>query len=120
MAATRYQKLLAKVPNLILPPLDSSNEKSSWHLYPVRLAPEIAHMRDEVFARMREAGIGVQVHHLPVYLHLFYEKLGYKKRVCPNAEAFVASEISIPLFPKITPKQQQFIANTLGKIIASL
>ena len=117
-AAKRYDKLFKNVPGLILPPPERIHEKSAWHLYPVRLAPRIAHKRDEVFAKLREAGIGVQVHHVPVHLHVFYEKLGYKKGLCPNAEAFVASEISIPLFPNITLKQQQFIANTLKRILA--
>lgn len=119
-AAKRYERLLANIPNLILPPSERADEKSAWHLYPVRLAPSIAHKRDEVFAKMRESGIGVQVHHIPVYLHLFYERLGYKKGLCPNTESFVASEISIPLFPNITQKQQKFIANTLSNILASL
>lgn len=119
-AAERYQKLLANIPNLVLPPAESANEKSAWHLYPVRLTPKVAHKRDDVFAKMRAAGIGVQVHHLPVYRHLFYEKLGYTKGLCPNAEAFVASEISIPLFPNITQKQQKFIAGTLKRILTSL
>ena len=117
-AAKRYDRLFKNVPGLILPPPERIHEKSAWHLYPVRLAPRIAHKRDEVFAKLREAGIGVQVHHVPVHLHIFYEKLGYKKGLCPNAEAFVASEISIPLFPNITLKQQQFIANTLKRILA--
>jgi len=118
-AAKRYQKLLSRIPNLILPPVERSCEKSAWHLYPVRLAPKIAHKRDEVFAKMREAGIGVQVHHVPVHTHLFYEKLGYKKGICPITEAFVASEISIPLFPAITQKQQQYIADTLKRMLIS-
>ncbi|KKW13043.1 MAG: UDP-4-keto-6-deoxy-N-acetylglucosamine 4-aminotransferase [Parcubacteria group bacterium GW2011_GWC2_49_9] len=120
VAAKRYRRLLAKVPNLILPPAERAHEKSAWHLYPVRLAPQVAHKRDEVFATMRKAGIGVQVHYVPVHLHLFYEKLGYKKGLCPNTEAFVASEISIPLFPNITQKQQKFIADTLKRILAQI
>ena len=119
-AAKRYRRLLAKVPNLILPPVERPHEKSAWHLYPVRLAPEIADKRDTVFAQMREAGIGVQVHHVPVHRHPFYEALGCKKGLCPNTEAFVASEISIPLFPNITRKQQQFIADTLKRILARI
>jgi perosamine synthetase len=116
-AAKRYDTLLKNIPNLILPPQESSLEKSAWHLYPVRLAPRIAHRRDEIFAKLRKAGIGVQVHHVPVHTHLYYEKLGYKKGLCPNAEAFVASEISIPLFPGITKKQQLYIAHTLRDIL---
>ncbi|MGD0328621.1 MAG: UDP-4-amino-4,6-dideoxy-N-acetyl-beta-L-altrosamine transaminase [Minisyncoccia bacterium] len=118
--AKRYQKILEKIPNLMLPPAERVYEKSAWHLYPVRLAPKIARKRDEVFAKMRKAGIGVQVHHVPVYRHLFYEKIGYKKGLCPITETFVASEISIPLSPNITQKQQKFIATTLKHILESL
>ncbi|MCC6290747.1 UDP-4-amino-4,6-dideoxy-N-acetyl-beta-L-altrosamine transaminase [Candidatus Nomurabacteria bacterium] len=120
LAADRYRKLFAGVSNIIIPPVEGIYEKSAWHLYPVRLSPSIANRRDEVFAKMRKAGIGVQVHHLPIYRHLYYERLGYKKGSCPNAEEFVASEISIPLFPKITFQQQKFISVTLKNIIASL
>ena len=119
-AARRYDMLLKNVPDLILPLCERMHEKSAWHLYPVRLASPIAHKRDEVFAKLRTAGIGVQVHHVPVHTNIYYEKLGYKKGMCPFAEAFVASEISIPLFPAITVAQQKFIAGTLKRILASL
>lgn len=119
-AAIGYGELLADVSNIILPLTERHYEKSAWHLYPIRLAPPIAHKRDEIFTKMRNAGIGVQVHHVPVHTHLFYEKLGYKKGLCPNTEAFVASEISIPLFPAITKKQQKFIVDTFKNILNSL
>jgi len=119
-AAHFYHKILADIPNLILPPQELPHEKSAWHLYAIRLAPRIAHKRDEVFTKLREAGIGVQVHHVPVYTHPYYEKLGYKKGLCPNTEAFVSSEISIPIFSKITKKQQKFIAETLKSILEKI
>lgn len=117
-AAKRYASLLKDIPGLVLPPAERAHERSAWHLYPIRLAPALAHKRDAVFAALRGAGIGVQVHHVPVHTHLYYEKLGCQKGLCPNAEAFVASEISIPLFSKITKKQQRYIADTLKKIFA--
>lgn len=118
-AAKRYGKVLKNIPGLILPSGDGSDRQSAWHLYPVRLAPEISHRRDEIFGKLRTAGIGVQVHHVPVHLHLSYERLGYRRGLCPSAEAFVNSELSIPLFPGITEKQQAYIAATLRKIIGS-
>lgn len=118
-AAKRYDKLLRNTPNLVLPQKERPYEKSAWHLYPIRLTTRIP-QRDEVFAKLRAAGIGVQVHHVPVHTHLYYEKLGYREGLCPSAEAFVDSEISIPLFPKITLKQQRFIADTLKRILVSL
>lgn len=119
-AAKRYDALLKNIPQIILPMAERAYEKSAWHLYPIRLAPKIAHRRDEVFSKLREAGIGVQVHHLPTYLHPYYAKLGYKKGLCPNTEAFVSAEISIPLFPRVAGKQQKYIADTLKKIITDL
>ena len=70
-----------------------------------------------MFTALRSAGIGVQVHYLPVYLHPYYEKLGYKKGLCPNAEVFSASELSIPLFPAITRAQQQMVVRELKKAL---
>lgn len=118
--ALRYDKLLGGTPNLILPPTERAHECSAWHLYPVRLADSIVHRRNEVFTKLREAGIGVQVHHVPVHRHLFYERLGYLEGLCPQTEAFVASEVSLPLFPGISLKQQQYIARTLKDILANL
>ena len=117
-AAKRYEKILAGIPGLVLPPSDDAKIRSAWHLYTVRLAPEVAHRRDEVLARLHTKGIGAQVHYLPVYLHVYYERLGYKKGLCPDAETFAASEISLPLFPGITEKQQMFIARTLRAALA--
>lgn len=120
IAANRYAKLLKDISGLLLPPEEQSHERSAWHLYPIRLAPDFASKRDIVFAKMREAGIGVQVHHLPVHLHLHYETLGYTKRSCPNTEIFVASEISIPLFPAITVKQQMMVVQSLKEILTAI
>lgn len=119
-AANRYWKLLENIPGLILPTAESPGVRSAWHLYPVRLAPGIASHRDKVFAKLRDACIGVQVHHMPVHLHHFYEKLNYKKGFCPNAEAFAASEISLPLFPGITLEQQTHVVRKIRKILARI
>jgi dTDP-4-amino-4,6-dideoxygalactose transaminase len=119
-AAERYRVLLRDIPDLVLPAEERSYERSAWHLYPVRLARRIAGQREEVFTRLRDAGIGVQVHYIPVYRHPFYERLGYGGGPCPNAEAFAATEISIPLFASITQQQQRYIARTLREIVKSL
>lgn len=115
-AARRYPALLKGTP-VGLPPPDTKTIKSAWHLYPVQVP---ADKRKAVFEAMRAAGIGVQVHYLPVYRHPYYQALGYKKGLCPHAEKFYAGEISIPLFPSITKKQQKFIADALRRILTSL
>jgi UDP-4-amino-4,6-dideoxy-N-acetyl-beta-L-altrosamine transaminase len=119
VAAKRYDKLLAGMPGLILPPKERTHERSAWHLYPVCLSPKLSGKRDEIFTALRAAGIGVQMHYLPVYRHVYYENLGYKKGLCPKTEGFTDSEITIPLFPGITAKQQRFIAKVVKDTIAS-
>jgi UDP-4-amino-4,6-dideoxy-N-acetyl-beta-L-altrosamine transaminase len=118
--ARRYPKLLADLPGLILPPPERAGEVSAWHLYPVRLAPALVRHRDTVLIKLREAGIGAQVHYLPAYRHVYYEKLGYRKGLCPNAETFAASEISLPIYPRLTAVDQALVARTLKRIIAGL
>ena len=119
-AARRYRGLLRDIPDLVLPAEERSYECSAWHLYPVRVAGRMAGKREAVFTRLRDAGIGVQVHYIPVYHHPFYERLGYGGKPCPNAEAFAATEISLPLFASITQRQQSTIARTLRGIVKSL
>ena len=114
-AVLRYEKLLRDIPGLLLPP---ASAESAWHLYPIRIAEGSVRRRDRIFAALRKAGIGVQVHYLPVYLHPYYQKLGYKKGLCPNAETFSFSEISIPLFPGITKAQQTYVARKLRSELA--
>jgi len=113
--ALRYFSLL-KDARLILPPKESLNT-SAWHLFSVRLLESEIKRRDEIFGATRKRGIGVQVHHVPVHLHPYYRSLGYKKGMCPKAETFAASEISLPLFPDITETQQRFIAKTLLQLL---
>ena len=112
--ATRYPKLLTKIPGIVLPPPERASETSAWHLYPIQVDPKKRHT---VFEALRAAGISVQVHYLPVYRHPFYERLGYKKGLCPNAEAFYAREISIPLFARLTNAEQSMVADTLRAIV---
>ena len=114
-AAERYFKFLKCIP-LILPPREFL-KTSAWHLFPVRLPKGAVKKRDEIFGAMRKRGIGVQVHHVPVHLHPYYRALGYKKGMCPKAERFAASEISLPLFPDITETQQRFIVKTLLQLL---
>lgn len=117
-AAARYHILLKDISGVHLPPLDRTHESSAWHLFPVQLAQELVPHRDEILSALRAKGIGVQVHHLPVYQHVYYKQHGYESIVCPNAERYVAAEISLPLFSRITVEQQRFITRTLKTLLA--
>jgi UDP-4-amino-4,6-dideoxy-N-acetyl-beta-L-altrosamine transaminase len=73
---------------------------SGWHLYVVRV--QEASRRRAFFERLREHGLLVQVHYMPVYFHPYYQDLGYKRGLCPIAEDFYARCVSLPLFPSMT------------------
>jgi UDP-4-amino-4,6-dideoxy-N-acetyl-beta-L-altrosamine transaminase len=90
---TRYQEGLAGVDGVRLPSRREDVDPI-WHLYPLRV---LGGRRREVFEGLREAGIGVQVNYLPVYRHPLFEDLGYRRGMCPVAEAFYAEEISLPM-----------------------
>jgi len=68
--------------------------RHAYHLYVAR-TPD----RDALFQRLRANGIGVNVHYVPVHLHPFYQGLGYKKGVCPVAEAAYGQILTLPLWP---------------------
>ncbi|MDQ7991054.1 MAG: aminotransferase class I/II-fold pyridoxal phosphate-dependent enzyme [Propionicimonas sp.] len=86
----------------------------TWHLYPVRV---LGGRRREVYERMRAAGIGVQVNYIPVYWHPVYQDLGHRRGECPNAEAFYAEELSLPLFPDLTDTDVDRIIHTIDKVL---
>ena len=110
--ATKYSAGFSQNKNLILPK-EYEGVSSSWHLYPIRLKD--TSKRAEVFKKLRDSGIGVQVHYIPVHLHPYYEGLGYKKGLCPNAEAYYAGEISIPIFPGLSQKDQNFVIEKVNE-----
>jgi dTDP-4-amino-4,6-dideoxygalactose transaminase len=95
--AERYKTAYAGNPWFAIPP-ERSYARSAYHLYPIRLSNELSKKKDEIFSALRDAGLGVQVHYIPVYLHPYYQEMGYKRGICPVAEEFYQREISIPLY----------------------
>jgi dTDP-4-amino-4,6-dideoxygalactose transaminase len=110
----RYNRLLADVPGLRLP-TQREWVDPVWHLYPVRV---LDGRRREVYDRLRAQGIGVQVNYIPVYWHPVFEDLGYRRGMCPVAEAFYAEELSLPLFPSLTDADQDRVIEGLRGIVA--
>lgn len=77
---------------------------SSHHLYVIQVKN-----RKEVFDKLYEAGIGVNVHYIPVYKHPYYQMNGYKSVCCKNAEELYKHIISLPLYYGLTEKQQDYV-----------
>lgn len=104
--ADRYLDLLKNVDGIRLPSVPDG-VRSGWHLFPIRVQGKYVGKRREVFDALRAAGIGVQVHYLPVYLHPYYARLGYLPGSCPLAEAYYEAEISLPMFPGLGEVDQE-------------
>ena len=114
--ANRYDQLLVDLP-LRLParvPGTGTTARSSWHLYVVEVVPGpgVAD-RATVFARLREAGIGVNVHYEPIPLQPYYRGLGFHPGQFPAAEAYAAQALSIPLYPSLSEAQQDRVVAAL-------
>ena len=104
--AKQYSSLLADVEGIMLPP-EVAEVESAWHLYVVRVRD--ASRRRPFFEKLRGLGVGVQVHYLPVYWHPFYQELGYKRGLCPNAEDYYRRAVSLPIFPTMTPDTTEWV-----------
>lgn len=112
----RYQVLLADLPLTL--PTPQPEAESAWHLYVVRLQTErLQHSHRQIFEGLRAAGIGVNVHYIPVHLQPYYRDLGFAAGDFPQAEAYYAQAISLPLFPAMTDEQQDFVADQLRRLL---
>src|SRR3989344_1712471 len=116
--ATSYAKLF-KNKKIMLPSV-APGTLSAWHLYPIVLPKSVASKRGEIMRKLRERGIGTQVHYPPVYLHPYYKKIGYKEGLCPVAEDFGRRELSIPMFADLTHAEQKKVVCELETIIQEL
>ena len=114
--AERYEAQLENLP-LVTPKLEKGNY-SSWHLYVIRVdLNEVKLSYKSLFEALREEEIGVNLHYLPVHLQPYYKKMGFKEGDFPNAELHASSSISIPIYPEMTVKQQDYVIKTLDKIL---
>ena len=101
-------------------PAEANDRRSSYHLYPIRLKDRFRNGRKEIFLKMRNNGLGVQVHYIPVYLQPYYRDLGFKKGLCPNAESYYEREISIPIYPALKGADIKYVINTIFKIFKEI
>jgi UDP-4-amino-4,6-dideoxy-N-acetyl-beta-L-altrosamine transaminase len=112
----RYQALLADLPLTL--PTPQPEAESAWHLYVVRLQTErLQHSHRQIFEGLRAAGIGVNVHYIPVHLQPYYRDLGFAAGDFPQAEAYYAQAISLPLFPAMNDEQQDFVVDQLRRLL---
>jgi dTDP-4-amino-4,6-dideoxygalactose transaminase len=115
--AARYDGLLKGLPLTL--PRQSGEGKSAWHLYVVRVDGARARKgRAEVFADLRRAGIGVNVHYIPVHTQPYYRGLGFRAGDFPEAEKYYAEAISLPMFSSLTESDQDRVVAALRSSLA--
>lgn len=115
--ADRYDALLAELP-LILP-VREADRYSGLHLYVIQIdESRTARSRREVFDGLRTAGIGVNVHYIPVHLQPDYRQLGFKAGDFPLSEAYYRRCISLPMFPDLSEEAQDVVVAALRELLA--
>jgi dTDP-4-amino-4,6-dideoxygalactose transaminase len=115
--AARYRALLADVESLALPAAAPAGQRHAYHLFVVRHRDGAA-ARRRLYDGLRARGIMAQVHYLPVYRHPWYRRTyGYSEGLCPAAEAFYASCLSLPCFPTLSEGEQEQVAAAVRELV---
>jgi UDP-4-amino-4,6-dideoxy-N-acetyl-beta-L-altrosamine transaminase len=110
--ARRYETLLADLP--VVRPWQHPDTYSAFHLYIVRLRlADIEANHRQVMERMRAAGVGVNLHYIPVYRQPYFSRLGFGAGYCPRAEQYYAEAMSLPMFPGLTETDQDHVVESL-------
>ncbi len=111
--ALRYDELLSQVDGL-LTPFVPPWAKAVFHLYVVR-----AQRRDALQSYLSENGVATGLHYpVPLHLQKAYAGLGYKKGDFPVSEKAAEEILSLPLFPELSPEQQEHVAHAIRQFLS--
>lgn len=114
--AQRYSRLLAELP--VITPWEHPDCKSAFHLYVIRLKlDQINKSHRQVFEELRQAGIMVNLHYIPVHTQPYFKKMGFKRGDFPEAERYYAEAISLPLYFGFSDEEQDYVVEKLKNII---
>ena len=114
--AESYAQVLAELPLTL--PWQNPDCVSAWHLYVVRLQiTGNSPSRERVFQAMRHAGIGVNVHYIPVHTQPYYRGLGFKPGDFPEAERYYREAMTLPLYPGLNGSDIDKIATALKRCL---
>lgn len=113
----RYNEAFQDIPEIILQK-EIPQADTCRHLYIIQLALEkLACTRREFFDAMEAENVRCQVHYVPVYWFPYYQKMGYKRGLCPNAEKLYQGIMSIPLYPRLTDQDVESVIQAVMKIV---
>ena len=112
LLADRYNQLLHE--SFIVTPWQHPDTYSAYHLYVVRVegvGKQPGHI--EAFDNLRSDGVGVNLHYIPVYRQPYYEAMGFSQTEYPESESYYGQAISLPLFPGLSPQDQDEVVQLL-------
>ena len=110
--AKQYDEALADFP--LIRPFQNPDAYSAFHLYVVQVDPARTSVnRSVLFSRLRGAGIGVNVHYIPVHTQPYYRGLGFGAGDFPVSESFYSHALSLPLYPTMNSTDQQKVIDAL-------
>lgn len=115
--AKRYNELLKNINDIQLP-YQNEATNSSWHLYVVRVDfSKIRKTKNRIFAEMKEKGICLNLHYIPVHTQPYYENLGFKDGDFPNSEKYYEEAFTLPLYYSLTDEQLDYIVKSLVDVL---
>jgi UDP-4-amino-4,6-dideoxy-N-acetyl-beta-L-altrosamine transaminase len=114
--ADKYNKGFEQHSNLLT--FIKNNYYSAYHIYVIKLNLQNLNVdRDTIFKELKSNGIGVNVHYMPIYLHPYYQSLGYEKGLCPVSEDVYNRIITLPMFPLLKDEDINKVINTTINIL---
>lgn len=114
--AARYDKLLINLP--LTRPWQHPDSLSAYHLYVIRLhTDKLKKGQRQVYDELRELGILVNLHYIPIYLHPFYLKMGFKRGYCPEAEQYFSQALSLPLHSGLSYADQDLVVSSIVQVL---
>ena len=110
----RYYNDLKNLP-IELPVVEKFYESAN-HLFVIRIKYSKKINRDLVYKKLLKNGIESNVHYIPVFLHPYFKKFKFNKNNLKNSENYIEEALSLPIYPKMSFKEQSKVINTLKKI----
>ena len=114
--AKRYDDELGNLPLKLHE--QSVDSKSSYHLYVVRIDVEGLNVElSKIYNALREEGVGVSKHYIPMFRHPYYKDMGFNPEDFPNTMSYYRESISLPIYPTFSSAEQAFVIDKLNKVL---
>lgn len=114
--AARYNELLKDLPVKL--PYQNPETNSSWHLYLVRVDfSKVNKTKKQIFAEMKEKGVCLNLHYIPVHTQPYYQNLGFKNGDFPVSEKYYEEVFTLPIYYSLTDEEQDYIVNALKEVL---